>query len=616
LAIAGALHIIGSPVDLARSLKAMALGSGKGRVHDAPGATLGVCDDATLAIDGAVVALFHGRLDDASGVTGRSAAEIVARAYRRWGENFAARLIGDFACAVWDSAAQRLLLARDPFAAQPLFYWRNGEALRFATEPQGLLAEPDVPRGIDETWVARWLALLPQSDSRTAYQGIERVIPGHVAHFDQQGHRQTPFWKPEALARIELPRDADYAETMRNLLDEAVRCRIAGHSAVGSTLSAGLDSSSVTLLTARQLATQGLRLTSFTAVPSAGYDGSGPSHRICDEGPLAAIVAGAEPNIDHVRVPNGGPPLFDILDRVAATAGMAAMNPVNQAWVDAIGLAAKDRGITVMLGGGMGNMSISYHGLDALPRWAQRGQWVRLAQHMSALHRNGHSWRALASRAILPALPPRLRRRIRILAGRPEDQLHQFSALRRDFAVRLDVIDQAEGMAGNVANLAPGGDPRLAVIRRTDPAMALRAERRRFGYIHCDPTADRRVVEFCLAIPVEQYLLHGESRSLVRRAMAGLLPDAVRLETRTGLQGADWAIHVNAARTEIAAEIDRLESSGLASACLDLPRLHALLRDWPSTGWDRYDVAQSYRLALMRAVATGRFLRRFEGSNA
>lgn len=616
MALAGALQRTDAPIDLDRSLAAMALGQGGRRVHRAPGATLGVCDDAMLATDGAMVALFHGRLDDAAGIEGRSAADVVLRAYCRWGTDFAARMVGDFACAVWDGTKGRLLLARDPFAAQPLHFWRSGGGVRFATEPQGLLTHPDIPRAIDETWLARWLALLPLSESRSAYQGIERVMPGHVALFERGEHRQIPFWRPEDLPPIRLASDAEYAETMRALLDAAVRCRVAGHSAVGSTLSAGLDSSSVSLLAARQLAPRGLRLTSFTAVPVPGYDGAGKDARIWDEGPLASVVAGAEPNIDAVRVPNGGPPLFDVLDGFAATSGLPVMNPINQVWVDAIGRAAKQRGITVMLGAGMGNMSISYDGFGALPGLARGGQWIRLARHLSALHRCGHGWGALIDRAILPALPERVRRVVRKLAGHPEVSLHDFSAMRPDFAARLGLLDQAERMAGDVSKLVPVADPRLAVIRRTDPGMALRAERRRFGYIPCDPTADRRLVEFCLAIPVEQYLLHGESRSLVRRAMAGILPDAVRLETRRGLQGADWSLHVDAERAGIAAEIARLESSPLASAAIDLPRLHALLRDWPSTGWHRPEIATSYRLALMRAVATGRFLRRFEGSNA
>jgi asparagine synthase (glutamine-hydrolysing) len=158
-------------------------------------------------------------------------------------------------------------------------------------------------------------------------------------------------------------------------------------------------------------------------------------------------------------------------------------------------------------------------------------------------------------------------------------------------------------------------DLRLAVLGRTDAAMVLRSYKRRFGFTHCDPTADRRLIEFCLAIPNEQFLLHGENRSLIRRAMQGILPDIVRLERRKGLQAADWSRHMIAARPDIEAEIERLERSPLAKACLDLPRLRRLVDNWPDGGWHRTRIAYDYRLALARGLATGRFLRRFEGGN-
>lgn len=615
MTIAGAFHFVGDMPDIARSLRAMALGPGKARLHRETDILLGACDDGEIAVEGPVVALFHGRLDQADGLQGRSAAAIAIQAYRRWGADFPAQLIGDFACAIWDGATRRLLLARDPFGAEPLHFWRDGRSILFATEPQGLLALPEVAREIDQRWVARWLALLPQDEPGTAYRGIDRVLPGHVAILDEVGVRQVRTWKPEELPPVRLARDADYAEAARALLDEAIRCRIAGVDTVGSQLSAGLDSSSVTALAARQLAERGLRLTSFTAVPVAGFDGGSDRDHLWNEGPLAARLVQACPNIDHVLVPNRTGPLFDTFDRVSGTAGMPPLVPVNQAWVEAIGHAAKQRGVTVMLSAGKGNMSISYDGFGSLTDLARRGRWIALGRHMAALHRAGHGWRTLAGRVILPALPRRLRQRTRRLIGRPEERLRDFSALRTSFADDLGVLDEAERVAGNVGHDATSRAARMAVLGRVDPGMLFRAERRRFGFVQRDPMADRRLVEFCLAIPPEQYLLHGESRSLVRRAMAGILPDQIRLERRRGLQGADWALTLNAERAQIAAELDRLERSPLASASLDLPRLRGLLDSWPETGWHSLHVMRSYRLALMRGVATGRFLRQFEGGN-
>jgi len=620
MTIAGAINVTGELPDIARSLRAMALGVGRQRLHRDAGAVLGICDEARLAADGPRVALFHGRLDNIAELalprTGLSTAEILLHAYRRWGSEFPARLIGDFAGAIWDAQDRRLLLFRDALGREPLHFWRSGTEILFATEPQGLLAQPGVERHVDERWVARWLALLPHDEPRTLYRGIERVLPGHLAIFDGSGVRQSRYWRPEEVAPIRLPRDEDYVEALRSLLNDAIRCRIDGAGVIASHLSAGLDSSSVTALAARQLGEGGRRLFAFTGVPVPGFDGNAYRNRIWDEGPLASRVAQAYPNIDHVLVPNEGPALFDVFDRIDVTSAMPAMNPMNQIWGEEIGREANRRGVAVMLSGGKGNMTISYDGFGFLTGLARTGRWTALAGHLLALHRNGISWASLGNRAIAPALPPRLRRLLRRLFGRPEAQLQQFSVLRLDFAERTGTLDEALSMAGNVGNTDLAlQDLRLAVLSRVDSAMMLRAQRRRFGFLQVDPTADRRVIEFCLAIPGEQFLLKGENRSLARRAMRGILPEPVRLERRRGLQAADWSRQMVAARSEIAVEIDRIERSRLASASLDLPRMRRLMENWPESGWHQGDVVNNYQLALMRGLATGRVLRRLEGGN-
>ena len=265
-----------------------------------------------------------------------------------------------------------------------------------------------------------------------------------------------------------------------------------------------------------------------------------------------------------------------------------------------------------MLVGAIGNMSVSYDGFGFLTNLARRGRWISLARHLLALRRKGSSWSMLGNRTIAPVLPAVIRRPLRHLFGRRELRLHDFSALRGDFAERQGVLDEAASMAGDVSNTALGKkEIRLAVLGRIDVAMAQRALRRRFGFMTCDPTADRRVIEFSLTVPGEQFLLDGEDRSLMRRAMLGVLPDAIRLERRRGLQSADWSRHLIAARPAIATEIDRLQRSPLASACLDLPRLRRLLDEWPAggpgAGWHQLRIIpvrnQDEKLASPPAIA-------------
>jgi asparagine synthase (glutamine-hydrolysing) len=133
-----------------------------------------------------------------------------------------------------------------------------------------------------------------------------------------------------------------------------------------------------------------------------------------------------------------------------------------------------------------------------------------------------------------------------------------------------------------------------------------------FGIETRDPTADRRVVEFCMAVPGSQYLQDGVTRSLLRRAMAGRLPDQIRLRTTYGMQGPDWPEWLPSIRADLSQELDRLEASETARRCLDLPKMRHLVDHWP----DRLTRAheQAYPLLLLRGIMMGRFIRWFEGT--
>src|SRR5215470_13274742 len=85
-------------------------------------------------------------------------AELVLRAYECWGEDFARELVGDFAVAIWDAPARRLVCARDPLGVKPFYYYSDGRSFRWSSESQAILADPAVPRRPHEGMVAEMLS--------------------------------------------------------------------------------------------------------------------------------------------------------------------------------------------------------------------------------------------------------------------------------------------------------------------------------------------------------------------------------------------------------------------------------------------------------------------------
>ena len=127
-----------------------------------------------------------------------------------------------------------------------------------------------------------------------------------------------------------------------------------------------------------------------------------------------------------------------------------------------------------------------------------------------------------------------------------------------------------------------------------------------------DPTYDRRVVAFCLAAPLEEFLRDGRLRSLARRSMAGRLPESTLQRTQRGSQSADWFLSMGAVRGRMAAELTLLKSSPLASRMLDLARMRRLLENWPSGGFTEPEVLRSYHVALTVGFSVGRFLMKYD----
>ena len=156
---------------------------------------------------------------------------------------------------------------------------------------------------------------------------------------------------------------------------------------------------------------------------------------------------------------------------------------------------------------------------------------------------------------------------------------------------------------------------RTWVFRRGDPGNGVKGALGDSGIDLRDPTSDRRLVEFCLSIPTEEYLKDGVPRALARRALADRLPAAVLDEKKIGYQAADWHEGLTAVRGEAAAEIERFANCAPAAALLDVERLKRLMANWQTSGWERPDVRASYRLALLRGISAGHLLRKASGAN-
>jgi asparagine synthase (glutamine-hydrolysing) len=542
-------------------------------------------------------------------------AAIVMAAVERWEDQAIDRLYGDFALALWDRDRERLLLARDFLGQKPLHYHRGNGFFAFASMAKGLHALPEIPPAPNCEAIGAFVALMPETGSETFYAGIAKVLPGHVVVVTRDGDRSERWWRPERKDPG-LKTTEDYAEALREHFDRAVAERLRGaKGAVASHLSAGLDSSSVTATAARLMAPSGGRVAAFTAVPRPDYPDRQYAEVIHNEGPHAASVAALYPNIDHVLVPYSGSPVAN-LDRHFFLHERPLLNLCNVVWSHQILDLARERGLGILLTGQRGNMSISYDGMPFLTELASSGRFLRLARECAALVRNGTRVGTVAAQTIGPFLPGAVWRAISRVRGRGR-RLTDYTAINPEAieAMRLREMAAERGLDPNYRPRRDAYESRLWVIGRNDPGNYNKGSLAGWGIDTRDPTADRRLTEFCLTVPLEQYLRDGQRRALARTAFADRLPSLVIDEKRKGYQAADWYEELTAARGAIAEEVGRIAASAPACATLDSQKMERLVSDWPTDGWLKQDTIQKYRLSLMRGVSAGHFLRKASGSN-
>jgi asparagine synthase (glutamine-hydrolysing) len=512
---------------------------------------------------------------------------VLLAAWERWEEESCERMIGDFAFALWDDAERRLVLTRDYLGARPLHFYEADDAFAFASMPKGLHALEEIAREPDLEFAANSMAYRAPLGTRTLYRDVQRVLPGHVAIADASGVKQRRYWRPKRVA-LGLKTAGDYSDALRERLDEAVRARVRGESAVAAHLSAGLDSSAV--VTSAALALEGSgRVHAFTSVPGSDCPRIEGDPRLIDEGPIAAATASLYPNVDHVLVDAGGRSPFEDLDRNVFLFDQPAANLCNMPWIYRINDAARAAGLRVLLTGQAGNVGFSYEGLQLLPQLLRSGRLLRLGREMLALRRTGAVGldRSFA-RALLPNLPAAAQAGVHRLRGTGH-------------------------LVGEQSRSAPspesGFQARLRFFERYDPGSVLKGYLGGWGTDHRDPTADKRLIEFSLSVPEEQFLRDGMPRALARRAIAGRIPPLLLGERRKGLQAADWHHAAGLDRARLAREIDLLAQSEPARQVIEVDRLRTLAQAWPSEGWHRRDVAISYRAGLLRELSLGHFLR-------
>lgn len=204
--------------------------------------------------------------------------EVIAHLYEERGVDCLEVLQGMFAIALWDGAAERLLLARDRLGVKPLYWAPAGDGLLYASEPGAILASGLVAPRPDPRALLDYLILQYVPPPRTGFEGIRKLAPGERLVYEAGRARIERYWELD-FSRTDSDSEEESLERLDSLLAEATRDRLVADVPLGAFLSGGVDSS----LVVSYMAAAGSRVRTFSIdFPEAGFSEGEHARRVAE----------------------------------------------------------------------------------------------------------------------------------------------------------------------------------------------------------------------------------------------------------------------------------------------------------------------------------------------
>lgn len=495
---------------------------------------------------------------------------LLLAAYARWGEACPKHFLGPFAFAVFDRSNNHLFCARDHFGVMPFYYCdvRPAETFVFATEIKALFECEGLEREINEVRLVEYLTGKTKRDREiTIYKNVWRLPPGHSLVVDRAGTRLTEYWSLEPQETLQLGSDEEYAERLLEIMQKSVASRMRSNHSTGSELSGGLDSTFVACI-GRDL--------------SGGKDWHAISNVFdrfpeCDERQYMDQALQQGGIISHRTVSDDIGPLsmlpsiFKILDDPYVAGNHHMVWQCYQ--------TARENNVRVLLDGYDGDTTIG-HGPEILLRMAREGRWneywrelqlaakhlegvpdrhtlqVELANpqlmlqhhvdtildaHVKRLNYGGFARTVSALQRELSIDGRRLYRRywrrmikapFNRLLGDGVDQVEEdLSFLNPDFRNRSEIqerlrMHEQEEDFGEYERAEQLKVLRSDIFSRSLEIMDHYAAATGIEVRH--PYMDRRLIEYCLSMPLRLSFSNGWSRWVMRLAMEGIVPEEIR----------------------------------------------------------------------------------------
>jgi asparagine synthase (glutamine-hydrolysing) len=449
--------------------------------------------------------------------------EAILHAYEEYGVACVHQLRGMFAFALWDSRQERLFLARDPVGIKPLYYTQTGCRFLFASEIKALLQDPDVPRRVNREGLHHYLTYLYVPAPQTMFEGISQLPPGHRLIWQRGTVTVEEYWAgPAGLLETDAGALVSPDE-LWSVLRESVGAHMLSDVPLGAFLSGGLDSTAIVAAMA-ELSARPVRTFSI------GFEAAGLYNELAFAREAAQALR--TEHQEFVVTPDAIallPEVIRSLDEPLADASVIPNYLVARLARQTVTVALTGIGGDELFGGYR-----RYYGDALARRWQRIPPPVRRHVLLPALRRvpaSDDTPLGEASRLAQKFLEP--------LDLAPEARYLAWNAFFSEAAKSELYQDRSEHQNGSSAALMSRFFDRVAHRPFADRAMYVDLK----SYLPGDPLflsdrmtmanslearvplLDPKLMEFAARIPLEQKIQGRTTKAILRRALAGRVPD-------------------------------------------------------------------------------------------
>lgn len=471
--------------------------------------------------------------------------DILFAVYKKYGRDCLNDLLGAYAFVWYDRSQNKIELVLDAVGNRCVYYRIIDDVFYFSSliEP---LVEIATDVQLNDRWLTDFLAMdhlyMINETEETPIADIYRIAPAQYISYCEGKIEKVSYWKPfEHFKEYRWNSDEEYKQRFIELWNRAVTCTIRDKSNTSILLSGGLDSTAVAAVAASYVKEDGESLYSYTSVPMEGYVTDNSGYDIENEKEDVEKTAAFYGNIITQYVDLNGKNPWELSNKAIRSMETPLKSIQNYLWIEEAMEKAYERQSRIMLTGSYGNTSISFTDLNVyMNTLYSKRKYVTLKKELDAFSANmgfpvRYAWKQIVSTG---------RKKFE-----PTPYPYGLSYVNRDIAKKVNsekrLCEIEQNSFENIKDYESCRRNMVHWLSMRQIGEAFTKHSLATGVLLRDPTIDKRVIEFCIHMPMQQFCKEGLDRRLVKEYLKDIMPPHIIRFQKKGKQSADLEYRIS-----------------------------------------------------------------------